>query len=90
MRLSFLYPAFLLIMSLIAFLFYATDKRKARDGAWRIPESVLLLLGFFGGAFGALLAMKVFRHKTKHIYFWIVNLFGLAFQLFLLFVLFQK
>lgn len=90
MRLSFLYPAFLLIMSLIAFLFYATDKRKARNGAWRIPESVLLLLGFFGGAFGALLAMKVFRHKTKHIYFWIVNLFGLAFQLFLLFVLFQK
>ena len=90
MRLSFLYPAFLLIMSLIAFLFYATDKRKARDGAWRIPESVLLLLGFFGGAFGALLAMKVFRHKTKHIYFWIVNLFALAFQLFLLFVLFQK
>ena len=76
-------------------LAHILDVGLEKEGLGELPARdhllpVLLLLGFFGGAFGALLAMKVFRHKTKHIYFWIVNLVGLAFQLFLLFVLFQK
>ena len=90
MKLWFLYPCFLLLMSLISFLFYGADKHKARNERWRIPESVLLLLGLLGGAFGALLAMKLFRHKTKHVYFWIINFFGLAFQVFLLIILFRQ
>ena len=40
----------------------------------------MLGLGFCGGAVGALLGMKVFRHKTKHWYFWVVNVLGLAWQ----------
>ena len=57
------------IMSVIAFILYALDKEKAKRGAWRIPEAVLLGWGFFGGAVGALCAMKTLRHKTKHWYF---------------------
>ncbi|MBO6014242.1 MAG: DUF1294 domain-containing protein [Oscillospiraceae bacterium] len=87
MKYIFLYSAFLLLMSLITLLTYGIDKRKARTGSWRIPESRLLLLGFFGGAAGALLAMKIFHHKTKHAYFWILNIFALAFQVFLLVIL---
>jgi uncharacterized membrane protein YsdA (DUF1294 family) len=74
------YLIFLAVMSVIAFLLYGADKRKARNGRWRIRESTLLLTGFFGGAVGALLGMELFRHKTRHWYFWLVNLLGLLVQ----------
>ncbi|MBQ9806964.1 MAG: DUF1294 domain-containing protein [Clostridia bacterium] len=72
---------FYAVVSLIAFFAYGRDKRKAKKKAWRTPEAVLLGLGFFGGAAGALLGMSLFRHKTKHILFWLVNLLGLAAQI---------
>ena len=75
------YIAFIFIMSLIAFILYYGDKKKAQKQAWRTPEAVLLGFGFFGGAPGALLGMKTFRHKTKHWYFWAVNILGLAWQI---------
>ena len=75
------YLIFLGVMSLIAAILYAADKHKAKAQKWRISERTLLLFGFFGGAVGALLAMKLFRHKTKHWYFWAVNLLGLAVQI---------
>lgn len=71
---------FYVVMSVIAFFAYGLDKRKAKKGAWRTPEAVLLGLGFFGGAVGALLGMHTFRHKTKHFYFWVINFLGLAVQ----------
>ena len=70
----------MLIISIVALAAYGLDKRKAKKGVWRTKEAVLLGLGFCGGAVGALLGMKVFRHKTKHWYFWVVNLLGLAWQ----------
>ena len=69
--------AVIAFMSIVAFILYGVDKRKAKREAWRIPEAVLLGWGFFGGACGALCAMKFFRHKTKHWYFWAVNILGL-------------
>ena len=62
--------------SVVAFLFYGADKRKARKGRFRISEAALLTLGVIGGAAGALAGMRAFRHKTRHWYFWAVN--GLA------------
>lgn len=72
------------ILSLVAFVFYGLDKRHAIRHTRRVPEKVLLSLGFFGGACGALLAMQLFRHKTKHRYFYVVNLLGLVWQVILL------
>ena len=69
------------VMSLVALFLYAADKRRAKRKRWRIAESVLLSVGFFGGAVGALLGMRLFRHKTKHWYFWVVNFLGLAWQI---------
>ena len=77
-------------LSLIAFFLYASDKRKAKKKRWRIPERILLGVGFIGGAVGALLAMNLFRHKTKHWYFWAVNLVGLLWQAALLVFLYVK
>jgi uncharacterized membrane protein YsdA (DUF1294 family) len=57
------------ILSLVALVLYGVDKRRAIKGKWRISESVLLSVGFFGGSVGALLGMYFFRHKTRHWYF---------------------
>lgn len=68
-------------ISFITFILYGADKSKARRGAWRIPEKALLGFSFFGGAVGGLLGMNLFRHKTKHWYFWAVNVLGLVVQI---------
>ena len=60
---------FLALINLISFAMCFADKKKAQRGKWRIPESTLLWMSFFGGAFGMLLGMKLFRHKTKHLKF---------------------
>lgn len=57
---------YLAIINLCAFVAFGIDKLKARRGAWRTPESTLLLLAVIGGSFGAFLGMKVWRHKTQH------------------------
>ena len=67
-------------MSLVAFILYGVDKQRAKQGKWRIKESVLLGVSFLGGSVGALIGMKAFRHKTKHRYFWFVGFLGLIWQ----------
>ena len=59
----------LVIMSLISFIMYGIDKRKAQLGKWRISEKALLLSALFMGGPGAFLGMQLFRHKTKHLHF---------------------
>jgi uncharacterized membrane protein YsdA (DUF1294 family) len=51
--------------NLAAFLAFALDKRRAKNGAWRIPERTLLTFAFYGGSLGALLGQQVLRHKTR-------------------------
>lgn len=68
MTLAFLWTVWL-IMNLIVFALYGVDKRRAKKGAWRIPEKTLLAGTYLLGGVGAWLAMRTFRHKTKHIAF---------------------
>ena len=60
---------YLAAINVVTFLVYGLDKWKAKQGAWRIKESTLLLLAAVGGSVGALLGMQTFRHKTKHLQF---------------------
>ena len=56
---------YFIVINLLTFLLYGLDKYKAIRREWRIPERALLLMAFMGGAFGALSAMRIFRHKTR-------------------------
>lgn len=83
-----IYLIALAVMSLVTFALYGADKSKAKRGVRRIPERTLLCFSFFFlGALGGLLGMEVFRHKTKHWYFWAVNLAGLITHIAILAVL---
>ena len=69
------------ILSVMTFFMYGIDKFKAQRGKWRISEKALLVSSFIGGAVGGFLAMQLFRHKTKHWYFNVVNILGLMWQI---------
>jgi uncharacterized membrane protein YsdA (DUF1294 family) len=70
----FFLQLFLVIVNSIALALFGIDKFKSKKSGWRIPESRLLLIAFFG-PFGAWAGMLLFRHKTRKIKFLIVPLF---------------
>ncbi len=55
----------LLLVNLLTMFRFWDDKRRAVSGEWRVPESTLLGLAAIGGTPGALLACRLFRHKTR-------------------------
>ena len=55
--------------NIIVFAMYGLDKRKAKLKKPRISERTLITSALLVGGFGALLDMRVFRHKTKHLEF---------------------
>ena len=67
-----LYLSSVLILSIVSFVLYGLDKRRAVYGGRRVPEFTLQLLAFLGGWPGALLGQRQFRHKTKKTPFLIV------------------
>lgn len=60
---------YLILINAAAFVLMLADKLKAKRGAWRIPEKVLIISALLGGSIGALMGMYTFRHKTRHIQF---------------------
>ena len=61
----------LVLINLITFFVFGADKLQAKrkekkETVRRVPEKNLLLLAALGGSLGALLAMRVFHHKTLH------------------------
>jgi uncharacterized membrane protein YsdA (DUF1294 family) len=58
-----------LLVNLFVFALYGADKQRAKKGAWRIPEKTLLTGTWLLGGVGAFAAMRMFRHKTKHLAF---------------------
>jgi uncharacterized membrane protein YsdA (DUF1294 family) len=53
-------------INIIGFIVMGVDKKKARNGEWRIPEKTLWGVAVLGGALGSYIGMRVFHHKTKH------------------------
>ncbi len=55
-----------IVINFAAFVIYGADKFFAKKKKRRVPEKRLIGIAFLGGAFGALLGMYLFRHKTRH------------------------
>jgi len=82
----FSFPVPLLLytgLNILAFAAFAGDKLAAKTRMARSPENLLLVLAALG-PFGAIVAMAVFRHKTRHVKFFLVPVF-LTVHLFLFF-----
>ena len=60
---------YLVVINLFGFFIMWLDKRKAKKGAWRIPEKTLFIITAIGGGIGTTAGMYVFRHKTQKIQF---------------------
>ena len=67
--LMFIMMIHLVIINIIAFILYRTDKRRADKGEYRIPNYILLGVAFVGGTVGALIAIYSYRHKTQKDYY---------------------
>ncbi len=79
---------FLIIPNSFSLALFGIDKLKATNGAWRIPEAILLLVAFCG-PFGAYAGMLLFKHKTRKVKFLLVPVFmfiQLALLVYLIFV----
>ena len=53
------------VMSVVSFVLYGIDKKRARAGAWRISEGMLHASELFGGWPGAFVAQQMLRHKRQ-------------------------
>jgi uncharacterized membrane protein YsdA (DUF1294 family) len=67
--------ALYLIASAASIIVYALDKSAARHGRWRTSEMTLHLLALIGGWPGALVAQRLFHHKSRKRSFQAVFLF---------------
>ena len=85
-----IYLFYLIALSVISLTLYGVDKLKAKNGGYRISEKILLLSSLLGGGAGGLIAMLLFRHKTKHWYFYLVNLVAIIAHFALFFVVLRK
>lgn len=56
-------------VNIAAFAVMGADKYKAQRNKWRISEASIFALGLIGGGAGLYFAMKLFRHKTRHLEF---------------------
>ncbi len=56
---------YLLLINFLGIASMASDKIRAMERRYRIPESVLLLISIIGGSIGSIAGMLLFRHKIR-------------------------
>lgn len=60
---------YLVIINIGSLFAFRIDKKRAKNGTWRIKESTLLILSLLGGGIGSMFGMSIYRHKTKKMKF---------------------
>lgn len=56
---------YLLFINFLGVASMASDKIRAMEHRFRIPEAVLLTIAVIGGSPGSILGMMLFHHKTR-------------------------
>lgn len=79
-----------LIINIALFFTMGFDKHCAVKEKRRIPEATLFIMALLGGSIGGFLSMKLFHHKTKKWYFYVIFVLALFFQIILWILLFSK
>lgn len=69
-----IYLLYFILINIISFISYMIDKILAIYNKYRISERKLLIISIIGGAFGGLLSMYIFHHKTHKWYFVLINI----------------
>jgi uncharacterized membrane protein YsdA (DUF1294 family) len=75
-------------LNILALVLFSLDKVMAKMRMGRSSEDFLLLVAALG-PFGALAAMEVFRHKIRHVNFFIVPVFALMHLLLFVWLYYQ-
>jgi len=68
-------------LNLCSFVLFGWDKRASIKANRRVPERTLLFIAYLGGALGAIIASRLFRHKTQKHPFRTYVLFALPINL---------
>ena len=69
MRVIAIIAGYLIFINMLGYLSMGSDKKKAREGKYRISEKALFTIAILGGSIGSIIGMRKYRHKTKHWYF---------------------
>lgn len=54
------------LISVVSVMLTVYDKVASMAKKWRIPEKMLMMFAFCGGATAMYVTMQLIRHKTKH------------------------
>lgn len=85
----YFFPITYFLINIFSFLLFFIDKQLAIKKKKRISENTLLISCSLFGALGAIIAMHLFKHKTKKLFFRIYVPLILITQ-FLIFILMIK
>lgn len=81
---------YLIIINILAFIMFGYDKKKAIKKEYRISESTLIYMTLLSGGIGSILAMKIYKHKTKKKKFWIIAIISFIIWLKIIWLIYFK
>ena len=70
-----------IIVNIVLFVMMGIDKVRAKRDEWRIREATLAAAALLGGGIGGFAGMKLFHHKTKKWYFYVIFALGIILHL---------
>jgi len=81
---------YLLLINVFTLTLFGYDKDMAEKGKRRVSEKTLLTFIFLGGTLGALIGMKMYKHKSKKTSFQIKVVLTILAQIFVYYFTFKR